>query len=133
MKLKNFRAIVLGGLCLASVAHANEVLLTANQPIKITFRVAHKNQNNQPIFGKLQSVDINKNRTIPISVPLDGYDRAGIIILSGNGHELPPSVNQFDEPNQCSMTTDKSRPTGTLEFTMSPHTLSCKISGGVYG
>lgn len=133
MKLKNLSVIVLGSLCLASMAHANEVLLTANQPIKITFRVAHKNKNNQTVFGKVQSVDVNKNMTVPISVPLDDYDKAGIVIVSGDGHELPPSANQFDAPNQCSMTTDKSRAMGTIAFTMAPHTISCKITGGVYG
>jgi len=131
MNFKKFSAVVLSSLSLVSLAHANEVLLTANQPIKITFRIAHKNKNKPPIFDKLQTLNVNKNVTIPIS--LDGYDRAGVIIVSGDGHELPPSVNQFDEPNQCSMTTDKTKATGALDLTMTPHSINCRTYGGVYG
>jgi len=40
MKLKRLGVILLSCLGFAGVAHANEVLLTANQPMKITFRVA---------------------------------------------------------------------------------------------
>ncbi|HLB42712.1 MAG TPA: hypothetical protein VJN02_07700 [Gammaproteobacteria bacterium] len=131
MKLKELSVIALGCLGFAMAAHANEVLLTANQPMKIAFRVAHKNQNNQPIFGELQSIDVSKNVTVPVS--LDNYDRAGIIIVSAGGHELPPSANQFDEPKQCSMTTDKAKATGALEFTLSAHSISCRTYGGVFG
>ena len=46
MKLKKLSVIALSCLGFAMVAHANEVLLTANQPMKIAFRVAYKNQNN---------------------------------------------------------------------------------------
>ncbi len=127
------RAIaLLGCLGFALSAHANEVLFTSNQPLKITFRVAHKNQSDKPVFGELQSVDLSKNVTIPIPVPLDNYDRAGIIIVSVNGHELPPSANQFDQREQCSMTTNKSKPSGALEFTLSPHSINCHAYGGVF-
>lgn len=129
MKLK---AIALWGcLSVAISAYANEVMLTANQPMKITFRVAHKNQNSQPVFGELQSADVRKNVVVPVS--LDNYDRAGIIIVSANGHELPSSANQFDQPKQCSMTTDKTKATGALEFTLSQHSISCRTYGGVFG
>lgn len=131
MKFKKLSVIALGCLGFTMAAHANEVLLTANQPMKITFRLAYKNQNNQPIFGELQSIDVSKNVTVPVS--LNNYDRAGIVIVSANGHELPPSANQFDEPKQCSMTTDKTRATGALEFTLSAHSISCRTYGGVFG
>jgi len=94
MKLKELSVVALGCLGFTMAADANEVLLAANQPMKLTFRVAHKNQNNQPIFGELQSIDVSKNVTVPVS--LDNYDRTGIVIVSANGHELPPSANQFD-------------------------------------
>ncbi|MBA3662403.1 MAG: hypothetical protein H0W64_11785 [Gammaproteobacteria bacterium] len=131
MKLKKLSVIALSCLGFTMAAHANEVLLTANQPMKVTFRMAHKNQNNQPIFGELQSIEVSKKVRIPVS--LDGYNRVGIVIVSANGHELPPSANQFNEPKQCSMTTDKTKSTGILEFTLSAHSLSCHTYGGVFG
>ncbi|HSW69502.1 MAG TPA: hypothetical protein VLI69_05040 [Gammaproteobacteria bacterium] len=131
MKFKKMSAIVLICLGFTVAAHANEVLLTANQPMKITFRVAHKNQNSQPVLGELQSINIDKNVKVPIS--LDTYDRAGVVIVSADGHELPPSANQFDQPKQCSMTTDKTKATGALEFTLSKHSISCRSYGGIFG
>jgi hypothetical protein len=97
----------------------------------VAFRVAHKNPNSQPVFGELQSIAVNKN--INVSVPLNHYDRAGIVIVSVDGHELPSSINQFDQPKQCSMTTDQSRTTGTLGLRLSTHAISCTTSGGVFG
>lgn len=125
------RAItLLSCLGVVMTAHANEVLLTANQPLKVSFRVAHKNQGGQPVFGELQSVDLNKNFTIPVS--LDNFNRAGIIVVSVNGHDLPPSANQFDQPKQCSMTTDKLKSSGAIEFNLSPHSINCHAYGGIF-
>lgn len=131
MKLKRLGVIVFGCLGFAMAAHANEVLLTANQPMKITFRVAHKNQNSQTVLGELQSIDVNKNVNVPVS--LDNYDRAGLVIISAASHELPPSANQFDQPKQCSMTTDKAKATGALEFTLTQHAINCRTYGGIFG
>ncbi len=132
MKLKMLSVIAIGGLSFTLAAHANEVLLTVNQPTKIAYRIAHKYQHSQPIFGELQSIHVNKSVNIPVS--LDNYYRAGIVIVSVNGHELPPSINQFDQPRQCSMTTDKTKSTGSLEFSLSsPHSISCRTYGGVFG
>lgn len=132
MKLKKLCMFALASLSFTALAaHANEVVLTANQPMKITFRIAHKNPNNQPVLGELQTVNVNTNTNIQI--PLDNYDRAGVIIVSANGHELPPSANQFDKPEQCSMTTDKIKASGTLEFILAKHSISCRTHGGVFG
>jgi hypothetical protein len=131
MKLKKFGIFLVSSLCFTATAQANEVLLTANQPIKITYRIAHKNQNSPPVLGELRSIEVNKN--VNVSVSMDHYDRAGIVIVSGDGHELPPSDNQFDQPKQCSMTTDKSKSTGALEFTLTKHSISCRTYGGVFG
>jgi len=130
MKLSRLGVIVFGCLGFAMAAHANDVLLTANQPMKVTYRIAHKNQNSQAVFGKLQSIDLNKNVNVPVS--LDNYDQAGIVIISVGGHELPPSANQFDQPKQCSMTTDNTKATGALEFTLSQHSINCRSYGGVF-
>lgn len=130
MKLKAIALSSCLGLAAIS-AHANEVVFKVNQPMKVTFRVAHKNQNAQPVFGELQSADVSKSMTIPVS--LDNYDRAGVVIISTNGHELPPSVRQFDKPENCTMTTDKSKTSGLLEFRLSSHSISCHTEGGVFG
>lgn len=131
MKLKKLSVIALASLGLGVAAHANEVLLAANQPMKITFRIAHKNSNSPAVFGELQSLDVNKNVNIPVA--LNNYDRAGIIIVSANGIPLPPFANQFNQPKQCSMTTDNTKSTGALEFTLSQRSISCRSYGGVFG
>lgn len=131
MTLKRISGFALGLWSLAIAVHANEVLLTANQPIKIVFKVAHLNHNSQPVFSEPQSRDINKNTTI--SIDMNNYDLAGIVILSVNGHELPPSANQFNQPKQCSMTTNKTQATGALELALSEHEIRCHSYGGVFG
>lgn len=68
MKLKKLNIIAWGCLALAATAHANEVLVMSNQPTKIIFRIVHQNHDGQPVFGEPQSMDINKNITIPIDI-----------------------------------------------------------------
>lgn len=129
MKMK--LVCLLGCMSLASSVFANDVLLTSDQPMKITFKVAHKNLNKQPVFGEVQTLALDKN--VNFHVNMDDYDRAGVVIVSVNGHELPSTANQFDEPEQCSMTTDKAKATGALEFNLTKHSISCKSFGGVFG
>ena len=112
-------------------AHANSVLLAANEPVKITYRIAHKNLNGQTILDKPQVIDLNTNAGI--SVDLNGYDKAGLVIVAANEHELPASAYQFDQPNQCSMTTDNKNATGALEFELTPHRFTCRTYGGIFG
>ncbi len=81
---------LLGCLGFAMWAHANEVLLTSNQPLKITFRVVHKNENGQPVFGRLQSIDLSKNVTV--QAPLNNHDRSGITVVCVNGHDKQCSI-----------------------------------------
>jgi hypothetical protein len=133
MKLKVLCAVIgvlVVGLGGPAIAYANEVLFTANQPMKIVFREAHKNQNSQTVLGELQTIGMSKNVTIPVS--LNNYDKAGVVIVSVNDHELPTSANQFDQPGQCSMTTDKTKANGVLAFTLSKHSINCRSYGGVF-
>lgn len=131
MKLQKFAAIVLGCLSFATLAHANEITLKTNEPTKIVIRVAHQMKNRQPIYGEVETLDVNKNGvTIPVN--LNNYDYAGIVILSANGHPLPASANTFDKAQQCSMTTDKSNSKGTLEFELSQHKIDCRTLGGIF-
>jgi hypothetical protein len=132
MKLKIVSMMALSCLGFTLAAHANEVQFIAKQPTKITYRIAHQNQNGQVVLDAAQSVELNKNN-VSIPVDLSNYDLAGVVITSVNGHELPPTVNQFNQPRQCSMTTDKTHSTGALEFTVSTHQVSCSTHGGVFG
>lgn len=111
--------------------YANSVLLAANQPVKITYRIAHKNENGPTIFEEPQVVDLNTNARI--AVDMNNYDKAGLVIVAANEHELPSTVNQFDQPMQCSMTFDKTKSTGALEFELTPHRFTCRTYGGVFG
>ncbi|KTD49925.1 hypothetical protein Lrub_0367 [Legionella rubrilucens] len=131
MKLRKLSVLACGLFGITMGVHANEVLFTANQSMKIIFRIAHLNHNSQPVLGEPQSMEISKNTTFPID--MNNYDLAGVIILSVNGHELPLSANQFNQPKQCSMTTDKTKATGTLAFSLSAHEISCRSYGGVFG
>ncbi len=131
MKLKKLNIIAWSCLALTTAAHANEVLLTSNQPIKIILRAVHQNHDGQPVFGKPQSMNINKNVTIPIN--LNHYDLAGVMILSIDGHALPSSANQFNQPKQCTITTDKTKATGALALSSSAHKISCRTFGGIFG
>src|SRR5262249_45784311 len=113
------------------VSYANEVQLSAKQPMKVKFRIAHQNKNGQPVFEGIQSIELNNN-SVTIPTPLNNYELSGLIIVSVNGHELPPTANQFNKPEQCSMTTNKIHPHGDLEFTATNHSLNCKAKGGIF-
>ena len=133
MKLKKLK-IIGSFLCVTlatAAAEANEVLLTSNQPTSISFRVVHQNKNGQPFFGPAQTLTIAQET--PISLPRDHYDLVGVMILSVNGLELPASANQFNQPNQCSMTTDMVHDNGKLDIIFSAHEISCRAFGGVFG
>lgn len=131
MNLKKLSLVSIGVLGINLAAHANEVLLTANQPATIEFKVAHLNNNGQPVFEETQFRDISNNTSIAID--MNNYDLAGVVILSVNGHKLPPTANQFNQPEQCSMTTNKTNTSGTLEFRVAEHEFSCTTYGGVFG
>lgn len=135
MRIKRSGAICFALLGLAIVtyagmARANEVLLTANQPTSIIYKVAHKKLGAEPEFSELQYAVLSNN--VNVHVDLGNYDRAGVVIMSINGRELPSSVNQFDKPQQCSMTTDKTKATGALELEIAQHKFTCRTFGGVF-
>jgi hypothetical protein len=43
---------------MAMTAYANAVHLTATQPTKITFRIAHQNENAQPVYEGVQQLNL---------------------------------------------------------------------------
>lgn len=133
MKLKQ---LGIGSLSLmmaayAGIASANEILLTANQPTSITYKIAHKNMGAETVFSELKYADLSRNVNVPIK--LGDYERAGIVVISIDGHDLPSSTNQFDKPAQCSITTDKTKATAALELQLFPHKANCRTYGGVFG
>jgi len=131
MKVTSRSVLALASLGFSLAAQANDVLLTVNQPSTITYRVAHANKNGQPIYGELQTMMINNSARV--SMEMEQYDLAGLVIVSANGRELPSTINQFNKPQQCSMTTDKVKSIGELAFTLTDHMIKCRTSGGVFG
>lgn len=112
------------------ITYANEVRLEVNHPMKVTYRIAHQNSGGQVIFGELQTIEVEKST--PIAVDLEGYEFAGLVPVTVDGHTLPDSANKFNTPMQCSMTTDKSKTKGTLKFTVEAKQASCSAQGGVF-
>lgn len=128
IKLAGLLSFTLLGL--ASFANANEVLLTSNTPLQISFRTAHKSLTGPVEYGPLQTVSVNNNAKVTTDLKTDAL--TGLVIVSVNEHVLPPNVTQFNVPQQCAMTTDKTKSTGTLAFELGPHKLTCRSYGGVF-
>lgn len=131
MNFKKVSAITLVCLSFSAAAQANEVILKTDKPVTIAFRMAHVTQDKQVVLGELQTVEVNESLTLPVD--LKDHDRVGIAIVSANGHVLPASVVGFNQAQQCSMTTDKTKTTGTIEFVVTDHLFNCRTSGGVFG
>lgn len=129
MKLKLIGALALTGL--SASALANEVLITSNQPTKLVYRVAHKNEGGETVYGPSQTIKINNNTRV--SLDLKQYDLTGVSIISVNDKELPTHINQFDKPKQCSMTTNKVKSMGTIELASTNRSITCRTFGGKFG
>lgn len=118
---------------------ANQVSLLNTSPgydtVKVTYRVAHKNPGEPTVFGALQTVDLLDKEMI--SFELEGYQLAGIVPLSIDGHRLPDAMNEFNKPKHCSLTTDKERNVGSLAITYTQLSnghanISCTTNGGIF-
>lgn len=133
MKLNNVSFILLACIGFSLAAHANQVQLRSHEAINITYQVAHMNPDNQAVLGEPQSIEVN-HQPVTIPVELDNYSLAGLVIVSVNGQELPSSANQFNQPKQCSMTTNNEKSNGLLEIKLSHRgAVSCRTSGGIFG
>lgn len=115
----------------ASVTHANEVRLTVNKPMNITYRLAYQDPGSEPVLSELQSIWVDKSVTIPVN--LDNHMVAGMVPVSVDGHPLPDTANHFNQPNQCSMTTDAKIASGEIAFFMDGKKGTCKTNGGIFG
>jgi len=135
MKMKKLGAVMGLWLGLASYAMAapeSAILLTADQPgTKITYQLAHKNMGGETIFSDLLYAELHNN--LRLSMDFNGYSRVGLVLVSVNGHQLPPDMNRFDQAKQCSMTTDSMHATGALQLNVSEHAIKCSTYGGVFG
>ncbi len=124
---------VIGAICLGTTGSvlANNVIIASSTPIDITYQVARVNGDGQPVLSGIRSMKVN--HTASIDCELNGYERSGVVLVSVNGHQLPTNINQFNQPRQCSMTTDAGRSAGALEITTSQHSIKCATHGGVFG
>lgn len=121
----------LASLSFSLAAQANEVIITVNKPMDITYRVAHAMKDGQVILSDVQKRRIDNATNI--KVDKGKFDLAGIVMVSTDGKELPAEITKFNQPRQCSMTTDKERSAGELAITLSEHAIKCTVSGGVFG
>jgi len=128
MKLKKQDTVLLVSLMFISVTgitYANEVEITTNKPVDITYQVAHKNQDGQPILSEKHSMHLDMNAKLPVE--LESYTLAGVVLTAVNGHETGAT---FTKAEECSMVTDKTNTTGKITITVSEHKLACSVSGG---
>lgn len=124
---------LMGAVCLGVTGNvlANNVILSTTKPAEISYHVARVNRDGHPVFDELKTMKLDHSTTI--ACDLNGYQRSGIVIVSVNGHVLPDHINQFNQPKNCTMTTDAAHPAGALEFTVTEHSIKCATNGGVFG
>ncbi len=138
MNLKSL--IFLTAAISAGSALANEATLVnqSSRPLTIKYLLAYQKDQGQPVqfIGPIEA-KIQEN-TPPIRFDLDNNKYAGIVPISfsiDNGqtwHKLPSSVNRFNTPQSCSLTTNGNKTNGSLIFTAGSHHLSCSVQGGIF-
>lgn len=119
IKLKHIIPAVLLAIIMNS-ALANQITLlnTSNgvKTLSVTYQVAHKNKGGAALLGNLRRITLQRGAVI--DVKLKGYQYAGIVPLSINGHRLPSAVTQFTKPHTCSAATSKARQNVILAFNL---------------
>jgi hypothetical protein len=122
-----------------NVAMANQVTITnvsqLHKPMTVVYEVAHKNSGDHVVLGAQQTLTVNEPVLLPVD--LENFDFAGIVIVSVDGHVLPVDDNQFDTPEQCSLTTDKNHTAGIVQLDSNTSSgghgsINCSIKGGVF-
>lgn len=129
MKSKKICSVLLAAVGFSGIASANEVSLNAATKMEVAYRVAHKNVGGNVVLGGVQTIQVNGQAIIPVE--LEGYDLAGVVPVSIDGHNIPSWHTQFDKLSQCSMATDQNHPSGNLVFAVEDKELKCAASGGV--
>lgn len=136
------RSLLIAALCCGWAASglANEATLvntsTEQHPLRIVYRMAFKNPQSQIVFGPPQTIQLDPQQKNTIHFEMNGYHLAGLVPISINGHPLPENVNAFNQPQQCSLTTDRKHNTGilTIHFHESEGhgQLTCGVHGGIF-
>lgn len=116
---------------LSTATFAGEILLTANEAHEVVYRIAHKNETGPIVLGELEKTNLRSN--LHVKVKRHGFDYAGIVIYSVDGHVLPSFTNAFPNKYQCSIALNKEHGAGALEISMDPHKITCETYGGIYG
>ncbi len=119
-----------------NLALANEATITSNKAISFDYQVVYKTSKGV-VYGPRQHANIANSVTVPFENI--NYELAGIVALAVDGHELPSNVNQFNQPAQCSLTTDKTQNKGVLHLIYTENEqhhgrkISCSPTGGIFG
>lgn len=109
------------------IAHANEVKLTVNKPMQVIYQLAYQDKGSRPVLSEAQTIQVNDIFIIPFD--LNDHTAAGIVIDSVDGHVLPPTANQFNQSQQCSIATNTIHPKGELKLRGYPKKIECQIEG----
>lgn len=95
-------------------------------PLEVVYQIAYKNPNQPPVLSKTtQTIKLFDKAVIPID--LNGYAMAGIVPISIGGHSLPPTANQFDVPEQCSVAITEKKRQAMMTISLYPHKATCVV------
>lgn len=97
----------------------------------VEYKIAHKNRGQATVYSTARSTAVI-DKTV-INFNLDGFELAGIVPISVDGHALPASVTEFDKPQRCSLTTDKNHRSGSLSLTLTGTEIMCSQQRGIFG
>lgn len=126
----HFKKLAIGLLILSTAAietaHANEVKLTVNKPMQVIYRLAYQDKGSQPVLSEAHTIQVNDILIIPFD--LNNHLAAGVVIDSVDGHALPSTANQFNQSQQCSVTTSTIHPTGELKLRGYTKKIECEDS-----
>lgn len=122
--MKYLVTLVCVGLSVGALA--NEVTLNnlSNTPMHIVFQYAHKNKIGSTHLSAAVHETLNGKKTF--SVLLNGYDYAGVIIDSVDGHSIPISARKF-AVRSCAVITSQTKTSGQVSFDRKtvPNKITC--------
>ena len=123
MKTKQKVALIAAamGMSLLGSAFANTVKYQLNQPMQVTYQVAHQKAGGPIVLG--QRTRLNGNT---VHLQQNGYSFVGVVTDNINGHELPESAKQFRGAQSCTASTGKNNPNASIKLTFTPKTTTQK-------
>lgn len=125
-------ALGLGLMGIGLISQANQVHLVSKskKTLNIVYRLAFQKMNESIIYGDEKFVKLHNK--INVTVAQGDFKWVGLVPVSINGHALPSTETEFNQPQKCSMTTDASHRKGSLIFSINAHKAFCKTIGGVF-